>query len=669
MAAAAAVCVCLADTAQLRHRESLPEKMRVAFDDRNVLKGLFIGKAAFATGGGDLWMATFAQDGNLTNHVKVAAHDAASVERHETDEAITLVWRDIPLGGERGVLDAVVKVEKRADGSQGWKLSFDNRSQIWRLFATEFPRLNRVTRDGEGNVMMPGGDHGARLLRGRRGQKKPVRRNYLGYVPMVSAFFLGDDGLYFAAEDPDARLKSFVIEGEQNVRFDTPVELGAEGPRHSVTLAPLKGDWWAAAHRYREFALRQKWTAKGPIKDIPTYPRRICEIPLWINIHGHPAAASNVLMRAKALFPDWTTGLHWHLWQHSGHDVNYPEYFPAQPGAKDCIAFCTSIGQEPMPYSNGRLWTATTSGFLMAEPYSITRANGARYIEKYAPWTPEMAVMCPSRPEWHRVVRNFTGRILNELGAKSIFIDQIGAAEGCACYDPKHGHPVGGGAWWYDGYEKMLEPIRHAYNKMGAFITTEGAGEAYIGMVDGFLQVIERTPDDVPFHNAVYSGYTTYFCSPENNDDSPSAFRALQSRELFWGNSLGWFLPDILERPDKCAILRELCAFRQKNLDALAYGNLLDELRFAGRVGTAQYEWLGRRPNFRLFDKSFKMPPSKFAILPDVIGNWWRTADGKIVLLAANLTDKPQTVEYRVFGTDATASMSLAPHELKRILR
>ena len=31
--------------------------------------------------------------------------------------------------------------------------------------------------------------------------------------------------------------------------------------------------------------------------------------------------------------------------------------------------------------------------------------------------------------------------------------------------------------------------------------------------------------------------------------------------------------------------------------------------------------------------------------MPDVIGNWWRTADGEIVLFAANLTDRPQTAE------------------------
>ena len=126
-------------------------------------------------------------------------------------------------------------------------------------------------------------------------------------------------------------------------------------------------------------------------------------------------------------------------------------------------------------------------------------------------------------------------------------------------------------------------------------------------------------------------------------------------------------LEDILDRPDKCAILNQLCTFRQKNLDALAYGNLLDELRVVSPVGSGTYEWLGRRPHFRLFDKTFKLPPSKFATMTDVIGNWWRTADGRIVLLAANLTDRPQSVKYRMFGTDRTAALALAPHELVRV--
>jgi hypothetical protein len=668
-------------------------KLETTFTERNELTGISVGEVRFATGGGDLWTAEFADPADPTRRVVVRAGEASAFERDETTTSgqqqgsgaagarpgglgteptsLALRWRDIPLGGERGVLDATVEIEFLPDGAQRWRLSFDNRSAKWALFETSFPRLNRVLRDGEGDAMLPWKDHGAQLFKARSAQPAPKRFDYLGHFPMVAAFFVGDTGLYVAAEDPEARMKNMVVEEEQCVRFVTPAELGAEGPRHSVTLAPLRGDWWEAARRYRAFAMRQKWTAKGPIKDISSYPRRICEIPLWINIHGGPDVAEDVLSRAKKLFPDFPVGIHWHLWQHSGHDVNYPEYFPEQPGTKECVARCRAVGQEPMPYTNGRLWTATTSGFILAEPHAVMNPDGARDIETYAPWTPPLAVMCPSRPEWHSVMRSFTGRVLDEIGAGSIFIDQIGAARGCPCYDPAHGHPLGGGAWWFDGYEKALAPIRAAYNAKGAFVTTEGAGEAYVGMVDGFLQVVERTPEDVPFHNAVYSGYTTYFGSPENNDDDPAAFRALQTRELLWGNSLGWFLWDILDRPDKCDILRRLCAFRQANLDALAYGTLLDELRFAGPVQTQTYEWLGRRPHFRLFDNDYKLPPSSFATMPDVIGNWWRTGNGETVLLAANLADEARTVRYR--PCDATTAsgqqqeITLAPLELRRV--
>ena len=647
-------------------------KMRVTFDARNALRGIQVGTATFATGGGDLWTAEFSDGTNRAKRVKACAHEAAACERAETDAAITLIWRDVPLGGERGVLDATVTIEKRPDGSQAWWLSFANRSRKWALITTAFPRLNRVTPDGAGDVVLPSNDHGAQLFPKRSAQPRPFRRAYLGYCPMIAGFFLGTDGLYFVPEDPEARIKNILVEGEQNACYETTVEnagvpgKAAEGPRYPVVLAPLKGDWWSLANRYRAYALKQKWAARGPIKDIPDYPRRLCEIPLWINIHGYPDVASNVLTRAKAIFPNFTTGLHWHLWQHSGHDVNYPEYFPAQPGTKECIAYCESMGQEPMPYVNGRLWSAPTSGFILAEPFVVLRQNDTRYVEKYGRLTAPLAVMCPTCAPWQKVVRTFTGRILDELGAKSIFIDQIGAAPGIPCYDPAHGHPLGGGKWWREGYAEMMEPIHRAWNAKGAFITTEGSGEMCLNMVDGYLQVVVRDPKDVPFHNAVYSGYTTYFCSPENNDDDPAAFRALQTRELLWGNALGWFLPDILDKPDKCAILNQLCAFRQANLDALAYGNLLDELRFASPVGTATYEWLGRRPHHSLYDPAYKLPPSKFATMADVRGNWWRTADGQVVLLAANLTDREQKVVYRVYGTDKTATLALAPYELVR---
>ena len=696
--------------------------LEARFTDTGELACLRVGEAVFATGGGNLWEAEFlinpgasapgteqtgafapgteqatalesgwddgalgaapganaralpytAQDrvpgAAVPGFLTVAPTNATSFAKSEAGGVIELSWRGIALGEEPAALDAFVTIAPQPDGSQKWSLRFENRSPHYALLRTRFPMIRRVTRDGEGDALLPWQDHGAKLFRRRSAQPRPVWAHYLGYAPPVAAFFIGETGLYFAAEDPEAHQKCLVESGEQDIYFDTLPELGADGPGYATTIAPLRGDWWEAARRYRAFALRQKWAARGPIKDNPAYPRRLCEIPLWINIHGRSDMASNVLAKAKQTYPGFSTGLHWHLWQQSAHDINYPEYFPAQPRVKETIDFCHSIGQEPMPYTNGRLWTVTTMGYLLAEPYAAMKTDGSRVVESYAsvnnPTKPPLAVMCPWTETWRRVVQTFTGRILDELGATSLFVDQVGAARAFPCYDPSHGHPVGGGAWWREGYARMMEPVRRAYNERGAFLTTEGAGEAYLDLFDGFLQVVERTPEDVPFWSAVYSGYTTYFCTPEHTGDDPQSFRYQQSREMLWGHPMGWFDTSVLDKPEKCEILARLCAFRQANLDALAYGNLLDELRPVSPLPEIAYSW---KPRF-FWRASASV---KHGTTPAVIGNWWRTADGETVLLAANLSDKEQTFEYEVFGDGTrpheTASMTLAPSELRRI--
>ena len=643
--------------------------LTVDFNDRNELAEIRVDGVRFATGGGDLWTAEFLSADKTSLRLCASARgEITRTSREVGDGRIRLFWRGVPVGGDGATVDAVATIEIRPDGSQAWSLAFTRIPDGYALVSTVFPRLAGIIPAGGGDALLPAGDHGARLHRAWRSAAEPESVPYPAFTPMVSAFFQGETGLYIAAEDPDARIKSFRIEAGETVSFETPVQRGAEGPRHAVVLAPLAGDWWSAARRYRAFALRQKWAARGPIRDNPAYPRRFCEIPLWINIHAHPKEAEKIRRRVKETFPDFPTGIHWHLWQHSGHDENYPEYFPAQPGTHEVIEHAQADGQEMLPYANGRLWSVPTAGFTMAAPYAVMNRDGSRFTEKYAPTTPELAVMCPTCAKWQKVVQDFTGRILDELGAGSLFLDQIGAAPAIACHDPAHGHPVGGGGWWFDGYDALLAPIHAKANARGAFLTTEGAGEFCLGMVDGYMQLTMRTPQDVPFHNAVYSGYTTYFCSPENLDDDDASFRALQARELLWGNALGWFLPDILNRPSKCEILRSLCAFRQANLDALAYGTLLDELRFAGDVTRTTFSWLGRRQNFMLFTDAWALTPTERWETTDVIGNWWRTDKGETVLLAANLTDEERTVRYRPFGADGEAALTLAPHELRRVV-
>ena len=494
--------------------------------------------------GPGFWSATFRRtaDGQHVTVDDTTPCRARRVERR-ADGGATFVWEGVDLPDEPAALVVRATVRLAAEGDSRWSLDIQNRSAAYGLWETRYPILRGVTAPGTSDVLLPRADTGAKLLKAYCGKRRQTF-GCMAYFPMMTAFLKDGAGLYVAAHDSQSRIKRLEIEKDNTVSFVTPVEnaglpgKAAEGPRFEVTVAAIGGDWWQAAKLYRAWALTAPWTAKGRIIDRTDYPRHIAEIPLWLNTHAYPDEVSNTMARAKAVFPNHDVGIHWHLWQHSGHDVNYPEYFPEQPGTRECLAYCRSIGAEAMPYTNGRLWSTNLVSFPLVSHLAMAREDGKPYVEQYGKLTPPMSPMCPWTAEWDSVLNDFSGRIL-DLGAGSLFLDQIGACAGQACYSHAHGHPVGGGTWYFDGYQALLAKTHGRYAAKGAFLTTEGSAEAWMNVIDGYLQVTQRTPDDVPFFHAVYSGYTTYFCSPENHEDDLDSFWAAQARELVWGQSLG----------------------------------------------------------------------------------------------------------------------------------
>ncbi|MDD6031072.1 MAG: DUF6259 domain-containing protein [Kiritimatiellae bacterium] len=596
-----------------------------------------------------------------------------SVERH-ADGGATFVWRGLDLPGEKGAVTVRATVRFAVDGASRWSLEVQNASTVFGLAETKYPYFSHVSKSGEADVLQPRPDTGARLVRNRPWGGRWAMAGCGGYMPMMMAFLKDGAGLYVAAHDPEARIKTQGLSPEHDLTYITPVEnagipgKAAEGPRYEVTVAAFKGDWWAAARKYRAWALTTKWASKGRILDRADYPRRLAEIPLWLNIHAYPDEVSNTMSRVHALFPGFDAGIHWHLWQHSPHDVNYPEYFPEQKGTRACLAFCRSIGAEAMPYTNGRLWSVPLMSYPYAKPYAIAKPDGGPRIEKYGPVTPPLSPMCPYTDKWDETLNDFSRRVL-ELGAGSVFLDQIGACAASPCYAKDHGHPVGGGAWYFEGYQRLLAKTHAVYSATNAFVTTEGSGEQWMNVVDGYLNVTQRQPDDVPFFHAVYSGYTTYFCSPENHEDDDASFRAAQTRELLWGQSLGWFHPLILDKPSKCAIVRELCEFRQAHLDCFAYGTLLGEVAFEQPVPEIPLTWLGRKPFWAWRLPDYPLSATITGKMPGLLGYVWESAkDGRKTAFLANLTDAPRTVSFAWQGVRKTVDLparGLLPTEVR----
>ena len=595
---------------------------------------------------------------------------AKRVER-QADGGAVFVWEGLDLGAEKAAVTVRARVAFTAEGPSEWTLEVLNASADYGLFETRYPILSHVARSGEADALVPRQDLGAKLLRNLKWGTYRGAWGCMGYAPMMTAFFKGQAGLYFAAHDSAARIKTLTISKEHDLAFATPVEnaglpgKAAEGPRYAVTVAALAGDWWSAAKLYRGWALTTPWTAKGPIVGRADYPKRLAEIPLWLNTHAYPDEVSNTMARAHALFPGVPVGIHWHLWQHSGHDVNYPEYFPEQPGTRECLAFCRSIGAEAMPYTNGRLWSTNLVSFPVVSAKAITLDNGLPRVERYGTLTPPMSPMCPHLAHWDNVLNDFSGRVL-ALGAGSLFLDQIGACSGAACYAADHGHPVGGGTWYFGGYQAILAKTHRDYSAKDAFLTTEGSGETWMNVIDGYLQVTRRTVDDVPFFHAVYSGYTTYFCSPENHLDDPASFWAAQARETVWGQSLGWFHPLLLDDSAKCAMLRDLIAFRQANLDCLAYGSMVDGIRFLDSVPEQRVEWLGRKAFYLWKVRDAPLSPTLRGAMPSVVGVIWRSAKtGRAAAILANLSGETRAVRFLFDG--AERRVELRARELRRI--
>ena len=604
---------------------------------------------------------------NADSEIVLNNRSSCRVRRMERtpDGGAVFIWKGLDLGDEKSAVNVRARITFPTLGESAWTLEVQNTSTRYGLFETSYPEIASAIPEGC-DLLLPRKDLGARFIRNAKLDKDHVF-GCMGYSPMMMAAFRGASGLYFAAHDSQARIKHMKLGKDRSFAFVTPIENGglpgraAEGPRYAVTIAALEGDWWAAAKRYRAWALTAPWTAKGPIATRADYPRRLAEIPLWINTHTLPAAASNTLARAAEIFPGVPVGLHWHLWQHSGHDVNYPEYFPEQPGTREVLAACRAFGAEPMPYTNGRLWSTNLVGYALARPFAIRKADGEPIVERYGTLTPPMSPICPATAMWDGILNGFAARIL-DLGAGSIFLDQIGACPGIPCYCADHGHPLGGGTWYYDGYQTLLAKTHAAYAAKGAFITTEGSGEQWMNVIDGYLNVTQRGTDDVPFFHAVYSGYTTYFCSPENDRDDPDSFWAAQAREVVWGQSLGWYHPAILDDAEKCAFIRRLVDFRQRNLDYLAYGTMEDGIRFLDAVPEQKVEWLGRKAFYLWTVKDAPLSPTIRGTLPAVVGIVWKSAKGNLAAFLANLSNREQTVRFAFAGSEQRRT--LAPREL-----
>jgi len=557
------------------------------------------------------------------------------------EKGIKVAWEGEIFGAESRVVLSITRDEAGLL-AMGLEFRSDAPVPLWEI---TFPVLGRLSK---GTLLAPYG----------YGKALPSERaeRYVGRYPghnctmQFLALSIGDSNLYVGAHDPrsNAKFLEFLPEGPL-IEFRLPLpDMGSDRRSFSIpyptVLGVVRGNWYDVARLYRRWALKQSWSSAGPV-ETRAIPRRIKDVVLWLRGAGSPEDVVPKALMFKRYF-DVPVGLHWYVWHRIPFDDSYPEYFPAKRGFREGVARLRRAGIVVMPYINARLWDAKTESWSEegADRAAAKTPDLERYVETYGSKVP-LSPMCPSTELWQRKIASIAQRLASDYGVDGLYLDQIGAAAPKLCYDPSHGHPLGGGSWWVEGYRDLLDHVRTEVSRIDAdfFLTTESNAEPWVDRLDGLLMCNSTEGDLVPLYPTVYGDMILAFGAYIFRHDLEDswAFRTKVSQMFLWGTQLGWLGPEILEPEfsNEAEYLRELARVRQGAGEFLRDGELLRPPRMEGgarRVRTTWELW-GRKWEIRM---------------PVAQASCWKAPDGSVGIVACNMGDEEENLQINVSLTD-----------------
>lgn len=478
----------------------------------------------------------------------------------------------------------------------------------------------------------------------------------------------GVQGLYLATHDGCGHYKRFAFRPAQSgkcVLWEArhfPENMGVAREQcalpYPVVSEPFTGSWVAAAKIYRAWATKQKW-CPAPVEKRQDLPAWLLETPVWttnITALDQPAPIQEIV--ALRHYLGVPLAYHWYGYPCARYDTLYPEYFPVKREFEEGIETLHAAGVRVVPYINGRLWDTHTASWqrqgaesaATKAPYVLTRGL------EYHPWPQQAqervlyleywggarhAVMCPTTALWTEKVRQVSRRLVGEYNVDGVYVDQVASWHPVLCFDKTHDHPIGGGAYWVDGYRKLVLAVRDEIRRHNptAIVTTEDHAEPFLDCFDAFLTCnsVQEGLELIPFFHQVYSGYAVTFGRYIWTDDVLAQV-LLNAQMFLWGSQLGWFDPRLLNMSSPAAgFLRKLAWLRMG--EALRYLASCEMLE--------PPELPAERPACTFDDRS--RGGSTVISLPAVAATLWREPGGtKLALVVTNVSETEQEAEVRL---------------------
>ncbi len=327
---------------------------------------------------------------------------------------------------------------------------------------------------------------------------------------------------------------------------------------------------------------------------------------------------------------------------------------------------------------NQRLWGMTTKSWeeKNVTNFAVIAADGKIHPEVYNTFTKlPCASMCMGTSFWRNHYATLTENAF-ALGVDGIYMDQ--ACSSLACYNPAHGHPLGGGKYWMDGFRLMANDIRErAKNVRSIALAGEGVGESWLPYLDLMLSLQvskERysSPDGwetIPFFQTVYHPFAIQYGNyssltmPPYDDLWPKEFAPKeplklldrkfsrqfyleqfnleQARAFVWGQqpTIANFKESHLqERAEEIAYALRLAKIRNDTLKFLLHGTFLrpPEMKVAREeIDISRLSiYAGQQGGLTTFRKE----------VPLALAGAWRATDKALGIALASISDEKQSL-------------------------
>ena len=568
-----------------------------------------------------------------------------------------LHWQQAKISGLQVI--ARVTTDNEANALR-WSLQVENNNSQWSIWQVVFPQIALAELSEDARVFFPRAPGEVQKGLWRR----EFRHQGLYPEPWTTMQFTAaydeqsKTGLYLGMHAPNANTKEISVESRPEERtviftFDNPAEDMSVGGNDFILNGEavwqlLRGDWFDAAMIYRSWLRREaRWFPQLSSEGRGDTPQWMRELPVWTTTSGDRA---RVVSRVKefAQYMGVPVGFHWYGWHQIPFDNDYPHYFPVTEGFAEGVRELQQAGIFVMPYINGRLWDMRDKG---VEDYQFTRValpaatkddKGQPYTEMYgskeADGSPvRFAVMCPATELWQKRIRSICMRLFDEYNVDAIYIDQVAAMSPKLCFDKTHGHPLGGGAWWVEGYWNMLQSIREAMPE-GRMLTTECNSEPFVRWFDGYLTWHWQHDGQVPAFLAVYGGTIQMFGRAYRGGATKNlALRMKSGQQFVFGEQIGWIDPGIINEVENAVFLRQVVRLRWYLRRYFYAGEMCRPPQLEGDIPKVRADW----------QWSGEWWVSTDAVLT---GAWRLPKENKLVVMFVNVGDEPVSAQFHFDG-------------------